>query len=144
MGGVPVPREELAANPTQYGYVGNGRMSIPAAEWLALEEAFGADNVGTIRRRRQLGRHRRSDRGDHRRRIGWAAAGRPRRIGRSDDKRTKGAKHSSSPPHKAAPAQTSNAPASTGLPPPTRTKEYGHHTGKWLALEHHQAAPETR
>ena len=45
-GGEQTPREQLAANPTQYGCVGNGRMAIPLATWLGLEEAFGADNVG--------------------------------------------------------------------------------------------------
>ena len=40
-----VPTELLLANPTKYGYVGNGRMATPLEDWLALVEAFGPENV---------------------------------------------------------------------------------------------------
>ena len=33
--------EELRANPTAYGHVGNGRMAMPVEDWLNLVEAFG-------------------------------------------------------------------------------------------------------
>ena len=38
--------EELRANPTAYGHVGNGRMAIPVEDWLKLVEEFGPVNIG--------------------------------------------------------------------------------------------------